>query len=701
MSFINVLSEVSSNVWWSWQPEVWQLFHELNPLLWEEVGHNPVAFVERSKDAGEGYEGREDLHAKGQELLTRQRQYLSECGPEACMEAGKLHRAPVAYFCAEFGLHESLRIYSGGLGILAGDHMKAASDLSIPIMGIGLFYASGYFQQSMDENGWQQQRYDEANVNELPIELVCGDDGQPVEIVVDSGEGDIFAQVWKMNIGRNSLYLLDANVEKNSEEDRALTARLYGGDRRVRIRQELLLGVGGVRLLSALGVRPGALHLNEGHSAFAPLEMCYTLMTQQGISFDVARRRVARQTVFTTHTPVPAGHDRFSLELFEGTMAPLRERLGLDHRTFHDLGRVRSGDTSETFCMTVLAIKMSEHRNGVSNLHGEVSRLMWRGLYPTRPIEDIPIGHVTNGVHMPSFLAAEMRELYNKHLPEGWEQEQHNPEIWKSLLDVDHRELWSVRQQLKRKLLSFIQERVSTSTLGQGEGGERIGSGFREDVLTIGFARRFATYKRATLLLKDMERFKAMIQDEDRPVQFVFAGKAHPHDDGGKALIQEVIRASLDPEFRGRVVFLEDYDINIARHMLQGVDVWLNNPRRPQEACGTSGQKVIYSGALNCSVLDGWWAEGYDGLNGFAIGNGEEFASADAQDAHDVKALYKVLEGEVIPLYYQNDGGDFSEQWMRRVLWAKASLGWRFNANRMLLDYLRGSYLPASGSPSV
>ena len=692
------LEELVSNVWWSWQPEVWELFASIDAALWHDgVNHHPGAFLNRVEDL----EGKCDATTldRIERLIDRRREYLEHAGPRANMEAGPLHAAPVAYFCAEFGLHESLRIYSGGLGILAGDHMKAASDLAVPLVGIGLFYHVGYFQQSLDESGWQQERYDRAVAEEMPMRLVHGDDDTPLHISVESGEGELHAQIWEMKVGRNSLFLLDANISRNNDEDRTLTAKLYGGDRRMRIRQELLLGVGGVRALQAMGIDPGVYHLNEGHSAFAPLELCHYHMAVEGLTFKEARARVARKTVFTTHTPVPAGHDRFELDLFEATMAPLRERLGLSHREFHDLGRVRSGDMSETFCMTVLAIKMSDFRNGVSNLHGRVSRHMWHGLYPTRPVADVPIGHITNGVHVGSFLSPEWRTLYSQQLATGWEHALDARETWEPLLQTPPEKVWEIHQTLKRKLLDFIAHRANRSLVGKGDGQIRPGSGFEEGVLTIGFARRFATYKRANLILQQLDRFKAMIVDSERPIQLVFSGKAHPHDEGGKALIREIVEVSTDPAFKGRVVFLEDYDMNIARHMLQGVDVWLNNPRRPLEACGTSGQKVIFSGALNCSILDGWWAEAYDGRNGFSIGNGEEFKRFEEQDAHDVEALYEVLENEVIPLYYQRDAGSaLPVAWIERMLWAMASLGWRFNADRMVLDYMRNAYLPAAGA---
>ncbi len=701
---ITHLNEIAQNLWWTWHPEVWQLFKELDAALWRESNHNPLAFLARADADKLRARAREHaLMFRVQQASRKLREYVAHSGPRANMEAGPLHKAPVAYFCAEFGIHESLRIYSGGLGVLAGDHLKAASDLAVPLVGVGLFYTLGYFRQSIDPEGWQQEHYDRANTKELPAKKVLGEDGQPLELMVESGTGDIYAHVWRLDVGRNPLYLLDADVPRNSEEDRGLTSLLYGGDHRTRVRQELLLGVGGVRLLERLGVKPGVYHLNEGHSAFAPLEVCHTLMRDQGLSFEAARAHIAKKTVFTTHTPVPAGHDRFSPGLLEEHIGPLRERLGLDHYNFHALGRVNPNDPNEPFCMTVLAIKMSEHRNGVSHLHGRVSREMWRELWHERAPHEVPIGHVTNGVHVSSFMAPQMHALYDRHLQRGWEQRMDQPEAWAGIKELDLGELWEAHQILKSRLINFIQARVRAQTAPRGDQpGQLIpGSGFDPEVLTIGFARRFATYKRADLLFSDIERIKALITDSERPIQLVFSGKAHPKDEPGKRLIQSLVKLTTDPAFKGRIVFLADYEMNVARHMVQGVDVWLNNPRRPLEACGTSGQKVVLNGVLNCSILDGWWAEGYDGLNGFAIGAGEEFARAEDQERYDAQALYRVLEEEIIPLYYSRDTHGLRRQWAERMRWAIVSMGWRFNANRMVLDYLRNAYLPASGATSA
>lgn len=694
------LREIASNLWWAWQPDVWQIFREIDPHLWPQTNHNPIAFLDQIDEAVVEQRARENaLASRVQHALRRLRKYVGATPQRVNMEAGPLHAAPVAYFCAEFGIHESLPIYSGGLGVLAGDHIKAASDLGVPIVGIGLFYVLGYFQQSIDEHGWQQEHYGKTEVDTVPLSKVLGADGAPVEVVVETTDSVIRAHIWRTQVGRSTLLLLDADVDGNSEEDRTLTHVLYYGDRRIRLRQELLLGIGGVRALAALGIKPGVYHLNEGHSAFAPLEVAYELMSEQGLPFDRALERVRQHTVFTTHTPVPAGHDRFDLDLLDASATPLRQRLGLDHYNFHALGRVNPGNAHETFCMTVLAIKTSQYRNGVSNLHGHVSREMWADLWPQFAQAEVPIGHITNGVHTSSFLAPQMRALYDRHLEIGWEHRQDQRDAWEGLDRVDPGELWDVHQTLKTELLEFVGFRVKTQNAPGGGGGKVVpGSNFDPDVLTIGFARRFATYKRATLLFRDEARLKALVNDPDRPIQLLFAGKAHPADEEGKRLIQKIMLAAQDPAYNGRIAFLANYDINIGRHMVQGVDVWLNNPRRPQEACGTSGQKVVLNGALNCSILDGWWAEGYDGHNGFAIGQREQFATVDAQDAFDGEAVYNVLENEVIPLYYNRDESGLPLAWIERMKWAIVSLGWRFNANRMVLDYMRNAYLPAVGA---
>jgi starch phosphorylase len=614
-----------------------------------------------------------------------------------------LRPRPVAYFSAEFGLHESVPIYSGGLGILAGDHIKSASDLDIPLVGIGLFYGQGYFRQRLDLEGWQQEEYIQTDVNQQPMEHAIGTNGEPVTVQIETRTGCIRARVWRVKVGRCDLLLLDSNVEGNAPEDRELTSRLYGGDRRIRIRQELLLGVGGFRALRAMGITPGVLHLNEGHSAFVVLEAIHSCMQEEGLTFDAAVPGVSREVVFTTHTPVPAGHDRFNSDLIEEHLGPLRESLGMSRERLMDMGRENPGNKDEDFCMTVLGLRIARRANAVSALHGEVSRAMWKGLNPGKTEDRVPIGHITNGVHVPSWLAPQMSRLYDRHLGAGWQQHGAEARIWEGIENVDDGELWETHLSLKLQLLEFVRNRAMKQAEIRGESAEtriRLGGLLSPDALTIGFARRFATYKRANLILADIEKLASMVNDPKRPVQFVFAGKAHPLDEPGKKVLQQIARMMRDSQFADRFVFVEDYDINVGRHFVQGVDVWLNNPRRPLEASGTSGQKVVLNGGLNLSVLDGWWAEAYDGHNGFAIGTGRTHSNMNVHDTRDGDDLYRVLREEVIPLYYHRDRDGLPRDWIKRMKRTIRTLGWRFNADRMVMDYTLKCYVPAAGGTS-
>ncbi len=695
---------LARNLWWSWDAEATSLFRELDPVRWRELDHNPIALLsEISLEELEQRAGRHVLHSRLNYAYRRLQEYLHSKRTWGRTHAGVLRARPVAYFSAEFGLHESMPIYSGGLGILAGDHIKSSSDLGVPLVGVGLLYDQGYFRQRLDASGWQHEEYLDVNVKQLPIELAIGVDNKPVILHLPTRGGVLHARVWKVAVGRNTLILLDSDVEGNAPEDRELTARLYGGDSRVRIRQEFLLGVGGVQALVALGVSPGVLHLNEGHSAFAPLELARYRMQAEGIGFDESLRRVARQTVFTTHTPVPAGHDRFAAYLVEEHLGPLRESLGLSHEHLMGFGRLHVDDPGEDFCMTVLALKCSRKANGVSSLHGEVSREMWTGLWPGRAEDDIPIGHITNGVHVPTWIAPPMRQLYDRHLGPEWIQASGEARIWEKIEDLDDGELWETHQVLKARLLTFVRRRLARQAERRGEPAEAIERCRRAlsmDALTIGFARRFATYKRANLLFHELDRLAALINDPQLPVQFVFAGKAHPMDVPGRQVLQQIAQTARQARFAGKIVFIEDYDMNVARHLVQGVDVWLNNPRRPLEASGTSGQKVVLNGALNLSVLDGWWAEAYDGSNGFAVGNGLTHTSIDTHDRREAEELHRVLHDVVVPLYYKRDPDGLPRAWLAKMKSSIRSLGWRFNSDRMVMDYVQQCYIPAAGGKS-
>ncbi len=695
---------LARNLWWSWDSHCVGLFRDLDPVRWVELGQNPVALLsEMPLDLIEQRVRERVLATRINNTYRRLREYLEDTSTWGAMHAGILRRHPVAYFSAEFGIHESLPIYSGGLGVLSGDHIKSASDLDVPLVGVGLFYGQGYFRQRLDAAGWQREEYAEVDLARLPLEPALGADGHPVMLEIETGDGMLHARVWRAAVGRRTLLLLDSDVEDNTPEDRGLTARLYGGDVRVRIRQELLLGIGGVRALHALGIVPGVLHLNEGHSAFAVLEMARRRIEREGVDFEQAIRRVGRRTVFTTHTPVAAGHDRFEAELVEEHLGPQREALGISFERLMSLGRVDPANAGEPFCMTVLGLKVSRRANAVSSLHGEVTRRMWMGLWSNRPDEEVPIGHVTNGIHMPSWLAPQMYQLYERNLPLDWVWHSGSPDVWEGIEKVSDAELWETHVALKIRLLDFVRRRIVREAQQRDEPlatVEQLAHGLSPDTLTIGFARRFATYKRAGLLFEDRDGLARLVNDPQHPIQFVFAGKAHPRDEPAKRVLQRIYEFSRDPRFVGKLVFVEDYDINLGRHLVQGVDVWLNNPRRPQEASGTSGQKVLLNGGLNLSVLDGWWAEAYDGTNGFAIGDGETHTSADVHDRRDADALWRALVEQVIPLYYERDQDGVPRAWTARMKRAIRTLGWRFNADRMVMDYARLCYVPAAGGRS-
>jgi starch phosphorylase len=698
------LWSLARNLWWSWDNESTSLFRDLDPVRWRELHHNPVALLNEMPLATlERRAGELVLHGRINYAYRRQQEYLQSDRTWGATYAGVLRPRPVAYFSAEFGIHESLPVYSGGLGVLSGDHIKSASDLDIPLIGIGLFYGQGYFRQRLDRNSWQQEEYLQTDLSRLPMELAIGAGGQPVNVQIETRSGCIRAKVWRVKVGRCDLLLLDSNVEGNAPEDRELTSRLYGGDGRIRIRQELLLGVGGFRALKAMGITPGVLHLNEGHSGFAVLEAIRSRMEEEGVSFHYAVPRVSREVAFTTHTPVPAGHDRFDSGLIEEHLGPLRDSLGLSHDSLMGLGRENPSNPHEQFCMTVLGLRLARRANAVSALHGEVSRAMWTGLFPGKTEDTVPIGHITNGVHVPTWLAPQMFRLYDRHLGSGWHEHSGESRIWESIENVDDGELWETHLGLKARLLEFVRRSAVEQAERRGESQEirrRLSRILSPDVLTIGFARRFATYKRANLILADMERLASMVNDPNRPVQFVFAGKAHPMDDPGKRVLQQIAELTRDPKVGERFVFVEDYDINVGRFFVQGVDVWLNNPRRPLEASGTSGQKVVLNGGLNLSILDGWWAEAYDSLNGFAIGTGRTHSNMSVHDTRDGEDLYRVLREQVIPLYYQRDHDGLPRGWIKRMKRTIRTLGWRFNANRMVMDYTLKCYIPAAGGTS-
>src|SRR5450755_651437 len=698
------LSELSRNLWWAWNPQIIKLFRDLDPEGFRASNHNPIATLaalppERLAALSKDATLRARVDAAHRELTD----YMDEPHTWASTHAAPLRVRPVAYFSAEFGIHESLPIYSGGLGVLAGDHLKSASDLGLPLVAVGLFYRESYFRQHIGRDGWQHAEYVRSPAELLPAQPAVDPNGKRIIIEVPLSRETLRAQVWEIAVGRNRLLLLDTDVEGNSEENRQLAARLYFGDQRIRIRQELLLGVGGIRALHAAGVNWGGLHLNEGHSAFATLEYARLLMELTGADFRTCAQEVAQNTVFTTHTPVDAGHDRFPPELVDDHLEPLRRSLGLSQPEFLGLGRIRPEDNREALCMTVLAFKMSRYANGVSALHGRITRKSWQVLWPHHREDEVPVGHITNGVHVPTWLAPAMQDLYSRHLGADWRDHLADPHMWARIDGVPDAELWSTHRGLKAALVKFVRRRVSEQRRRNEYPDEFVRAAetaLDPEALTIGFARRFATYKRASLIFSDIQRLTRLLTDSKRPVQLVFSGKAHPADRPGQEILRQVHESAIVGDLKMNVLFIEDYDINVGRHLVQSVDVWLNNPRRPQEASGTSGQKVLLNGGLNFSVLDGWWAEAYDRHNDFTIGDGITHVNVEEQDRRDSQSLYDTLENLVVPLYYARDDQGVPHGWIERMKRTIRTLGWRFNTDRMVIDYTNNCYLPAAGAES-
>ncbi|UCF61130.1 MAG: alpha-glucan family phosphorylase [Anaerolineaceae bacterium] len=692
------LADLAYNLWWTWNSDADRAFRFLDPELWEATYHNPVRLL-RSIDSQRLKAATQDryyldfydnvINAYDAYIADRENTWYALQHPDRLNQ-------PIAYFSTEFGLHETLPIYAGGLGVLSGDYLKEASDLGMPLVAIGFLYTQGYFVQRISEDGWQEANYHNLSFSDLPVHPVLNEDGEKITVSLDLPGREVSACLWRVQVGRVPLYLLDTNIESNLPSDRELSARLYTSDLELRISQEILLGLGGVRALRALGYNPAVWHMNEGHSAFSTIERAREL-TAAGRSFHDACEKVKASTVFTTHTSVPAGHDEFPLWLIDKYFQPYYSQLGLDRQEFIDLA-LNQQDWGDTFSMIVLALRMSEHRNGVSELHGNVARKMWSHLWPDQPVDAVPIQHITNGIQIKTWIARRLKDLYSLYFDPDWLERLDEPEIWEKIERVPDEELWEVRRHLKRKLVAYMRERVRLQwTPAQIQPVQVVASGVMLDpyALTIGFARRFATYKRANLLLRDPERLLRLINRPGMPVQVIFAGKAHPADEPGKRLIQEVYRQVKRPEFAGRLVFLEDYDVNLARYLIQGVDVWLNTPRRPNEASGTSGQKAAINGVLNFSVLDGWWREGYNGRNGWAIGEDQDHDNTEAQDIADAESFYQTLEEEIIPLYYERSADDLPSEWLG---WAKESirsLAPHFSMRRMVKEYISEMYLPA------
>ncbi|MGC9398848.1 MAG: alpha-glucan family phosphorylase [Anaerolineae bacterium] len=696
---ISRLEELAYNFWWTWHRPARDLFKAVDHTLWITTRHNAVRILREVPEERLARLAKDPAFLRQYDsvmmMLDKDLQnghlWFSQTYPE-------LYPHPVVYFSAEFGVHTSLPIYSGGLGVLSGDHTKEASDLGIPFIGIGFLYEQGYFRQRMDPNGWQEAIYPSLRAEEVALQPVLCEDETCCNVVVDVGTRQIRLQVWEVRVGRAKLYLMDANVEQNAPWDRELTARLYGGDQEMRIQQEILLGVGGVHIVRALDIEPGVWHLNEGHSAFLVLERLREYL-KAGFSFDEAVERIRATTVFTTHTPVPAGHDTFSFGMMEKYFQHFWQEMHIGRDQFLALGSHDSG-FGPAFNMTALALRLSGESNGVSELHGEVSRQMWHSLWPEKETPgEVPIGHVTNGVHLPSWAGSAIHHLYRKHISPDWIERQDESTLWTRVEEIPDAVLWEAHQHLKQKLFAILRERARDSRIARTASPEQLlasGIFLDPDALVIGFARRFATYKRAALIFRDMDRLKRLIHHRYRPIQIIFAGKAHPADDPGKRLLQEIYNWARDPEMGGRIAFVEDYDMHIARYLVQGVDVWLNTPRKPMEASGTSGMKAAFNGVLNLSVLDGWWAEAYNGRNGWAIQPEEAVYSSEwEQDQADAEALYKVLEEEVVPLYYQQDRDGVPRGWVEMMKESIRTVGPRFSTRRMVKEYTERYYIPA------
>ncbi|MFO0780004.1 MAG: alpha-glucan family phosphorylase [Nitrospira sp.] len=691
------LPELARNLWWSWTLEARQLFETIDPTLWFLTNHNPVKLLADIQPDRLTRLAEDPSFLRQYSAVFRLfDEYLANKKSWAGTHHADLTKTAIAYFSAEFGLHASVPIYSGGLGILAGDHCKEASDLGLPLVGVGFMYPQGYFRQRITPEGWQEAAYAPFNRDESPIHLAKTPSGEPCRFTVDMGNRRVTAAVWKLLVGRITLFLIDTDVPENSPEDRALSARLYGGDQEMRICQEILLGIGGVRMLRSLGISPTVWHANEGHSAFLTLERMRELV-QKGSSHAEASEIVRQSTVFTTHTPVPAGHDVFPHHLMDRYFSGYWEQLGLSRDEFLRLGE--APESHGGFNMTALVMRLSAHVNGVSREHGRVTREMWQHFWPGLPTDQIPIRSVTNGIHAPTWISPELHHLYSKSLSPTWTQTCDDPAMWQRVMDVPDHELWAVRQAMKRKLMGFIRERARAGWMhGHLQPSQVLTRGTLMDpeALTIGFARRFATYKRATLLFRDLERLKALLQDRWRPVQLIFAGKAHPADEPGRYFIHEVLSFCHDHKLGGRVAFLEDYEMHMAKYLVQGVDIWLNTPRFPLEASGTSGMKAALNGVLNLSVLDGWWVEGYNGANGWGIQPLSQQADVQAQDHHDAEQLYRLLEQEVVPLFYQRDRDGIPRGWLQMVKECIRTTAPQFCTTRMLKDYVSLMYRAAT-----
>ena len=695
---IERLGEITENLWWSWNTEFLKIFKEIDIDLWEKCDKNPVKFLKQVEQE------KLEKAAVNPEILRIYKtnvdnfeNYMKSKNTWFSRTYPENKDNVIAYFSAEYGLDETIPIYSGGLGILSGDHLKSASDLGIPLVAIGLFYKNGYFNQVIDRFGNQLTEYHDIDLDNLPIKPLKDQNGENVIINVKMAKEKVYFKVWKICVGRVNLYLLDTDIEENKEENRNITLRLYGGDQEMRIKQEMILGIGGVRLLQELNIKPTVYHMNEGHSSFLVLEAIKNVIKEKEVAFNIAKDIISARTVFTTHTPVPAGNDIFQTSLVEKYFDGYWKELGISKEEFMELGMKPKETNKTTFNMGILALKIAGKKNGVSKLHGEVSRELFSEVWPDIAPQESPITYITNGIHTCTWLAPNLKELYNKYLEPYWQDKIHLNETWKKIDRIPDEELWKEHQFRKEKLLKLVKNNITARLKKNGTHYDQIKditAHLNPEALTIGFARRFATYKRATLIFRDLERLTQILNDSQRPVQIIFAGKAHPADKDGQDLIKYIHEVSMMPQFKGKIILLENYNMNVARHLVQGVDVWLNNPRRPMEASGTSGEKASVNGVVNFSILDGWWAEGYNTKNGWAIGTNEEYYSYEEQDLTDSEDIYRILEDKIIPTYYRKDANGVSKEWVQYMKNSITSTGGEYSTARMLVDYTEKLYMP-------
>ena len=696
---INRLTEIANNLWWSWNTEVLKLFKEIDIDLWEKVDKNPVKFLKLiSQEKLEQAAINQAILKQYDKIVNDFDGYMNSKNTWFAKKYPNEKNDVIAYFSAEYGLDETVPIYSGGLGILSGDHLKSASDLGVPLVAVGLLYKNGYFHQKIDKFGNQQSIYKDIDLMHLPISPVKDEKGDELKVLLKLPGKNLYLKVWQINVGRIKLYLLDSDIPENTDEMyRNITLRLYGGDQEMRIQQEIVLGMGGVNLLRTLGLDPNIYHMNEGHSSFLLIEVIKNIIKEKKVSFDIARDITSAKTVFTTHTPVPAGNDIFPMNLIEKYFKGYWTKLGIDKDTFLHLGTKPNDSLEAGFNMGILALKIAGKKNGVSKLHGAVSRELFGDVWPEIAPNESPITYITNGIHTCTWLAPNLKELYNKYLIPYWQDSIQIQDTWKKIDNIPDEKLWSEHLKRKEKLLNLVKENVTNRLRANGVSYEEINeivSKLNPNALTIGFARRFATYKRATLIFRDLERITQILNNENRPVQLIFAGKAHPADKEGQDLIRYIHEISMKPQFKGKIFVLENYNIGIARYLVSGVDVWLNNPRRPMEASGTSGQKASVNGVINFSVLDGWWAEGYDSKNGWTIGTNDEYESYEIQDDADSTSIYNVLEKKIIPTYYDKDKNGISSKWLRIMKNSIISTGGRYSTSRMVSDYTDKLYMP-------